>query len=60
MDDWILIGLGVIVLLFVISLIYFVVSTDDYDGTVNDKKWWKWSYYFPIEKKVEAEDDESE
>lgn len=57
MDGWILIGLGVIVVLFVVSLIYFVVSTDDYDGTVNDKQWWKWSYYFPTER-VEAEDDD--
>lgn len=56
MDGWIIIGLGVIILLFVISLIYFVVSTDDYDGNVNDNKWWKWSYYFPTER-VETEDD---
>lgn len=57
MNRWILIGLAFIISIFVISLIYFVVSTDDYDCVVNNHQWWKWSYYFPTNC-VDSEDND--
>jgi len=49
-DSIILYIFGLIMSVFAFLLIYFVVSTDDYDCKVKDQvKWWNMSYYLPNE-----------